>query len=75
MCLGTVMLMYVHNHAWAQQMCRMWAQMYVGTNVSGHCYVVTVVWAQSCMGTNVMEPDLVKVTSGYSIWSDQLTIQ
>ena len=48
-----------HSHVWAQS----WgAQTRVGTNVCGHkrvraqTCVGTVVWAQSCMVTNVVEP-------------------
>ena len=44
MCLGTNV--FGHNHVWAQIKC-VWAQTYLGTNVSGR----KCVWAQSCLGT------------------------
>ena len=53
-----------HNHIWVKKVCghkRVWAQTCPGANASGHkrvwaqTGVGTVMWAQSCMGTNMVE--------------------
>ena len=46
MCLGTNVSGYK----------RVWAQTYLGTNVCWYSHVVTVVWAYSCMSTNLEDP-------------------
>ena len=48
-----------NNSCWGTNLSghkRVSAQTCLGTNVCGLSHVVTVVWAQSCMSTNVVEP-------------------
>ena len=49
----TSTVMYVHNRVGTimNGHKRVWTQTCMGTNVSGHMRVGTIVWAKTCLGT------------------------